>query len=194
MEDDYSIRELNMNVMMEGLTLDEREKGAYRRFEDENGDTSRPDQDAIRQAWNDLSEEERAAYKKPDKIVYVTRSPDTEAPLFDLLTDDLIFEVFRHLGARSLSYVCCASRALSNIVESTRSDELWKAALQRRQDSKANHDHETLRFRAALAPGGLRALQGWSFKKRFIDAHLTIDALDEKLLTTFGQESAGGSE
>ena len=95
------------------------------------------------QAWNDLSDEEKGAVQEmPDKIVYVTRSPDTEAPLFDLLTDDLIFEVLRHLGARSLSYA--AARAVHCLIlESARSDELWKAALQRRQESKANHAGET---------------------------------------------------
>ena len=87
---------------------------------------------AIFTAWRGCSEREREAYELRAQSGWCFQ-PDTEAPLFEWLTDDLILEILRHLGARSLSYACCTSRVMSNL-EREHSDELWKAALTRRQD------------------------------------------------------------
>ena len=132
-------------------------------------------------AWCKLSQKERDAYKEGREVVEIRSLPDTEAPLFEWLSDDLIFEVLRHLGARSLSYTCCASRLLWN-VERAHSDELWKAAIERRMnDNHVQHHSANLTsnrmvlYRGALDPGGVRARQGWSFKKRFIDVVKTFD-------------------
>ena len=138
---------------------------------------------AIFTAWRGCSEREREAYELRAQSGWCFQ-PDTEAPLFEWLTDDLILEIMRHLGARSLSYACCTSRVMSNL-EREHSDELWKAALTRRQDktvreprldpeTRLEDPSEKLLYISALHPGGVRARLGWSYKKRFIDAYRTV--------------------
>ena len=98
MQDDYSIREL---VNANDMSNERKWNIAYIRYcgvqrpnvelqypypsQDYPDVDSRDDavNGALKHAWHNLSDAERAVYKKPDKIVYVTRSPDTEAPLFD---------------------------------------------------------------------------------------------------------------
>ena len=145
---------------------------------------------ALWATWCGMSGKDQDAYEQPERVAEARSDPDTEAPLFDLLSDDLIFEVLRHLGSCSLSKSCCASRALWD-VERAHADELWKAALERRSTDTQYLDGQTQNldvpnewdylYRGALDPGGVRARQGWSFKKRLIDVVETMRFSGERL-------------